>query len=55
MNQINKEIKNLIGIDLKRVSGPTLHKYHRDIYYISMYMQGHIPSQEGKNADIVEW
>lgn len=47
------EKKKKNGIDLTRVSGPTLHKYYRDIIYYSRW--AHIPSQEGKHADIVEW
>ena len=49
-----KKINKIVGIALKRASGPALHKYNP---YIS-YMCGHIAYQERKkksNADIVEW
>lgn len=40
-NEYSIQINKKFGLNLKRVSGPALHKYAPDIYIIS-YMCGHI-------------
>lgn len=47
--QINKKF----GLNLKRVSGPALHKYAPDIYII--YVWTYCVSRTKQKADIVEW
>lgn len=54
LNEKKKTINKIVGIDLKRVSGPALHKYNPGIYiYIIYVWTSHV--SRTKNAGIVEW
>lgn len=53
------QIHKKFGLNLKRVSGPALHKYAPDIYIIYVWtycvLWTYCVSRTKQKADIVEW